>query len=272
MSKTTENETTIGIEEEKERIFKGLMRVLLNPADISVDIGGLVNKGMLDARAREPKRDYLGCSQIGNECMRKLQLMLEGKNEEVAPRSLRIFDLGHVLEDTIVKWLRYAGFEIVTQNADGQQSGFVAAAGKIAGHVDGIVTKSPLATLLTPCILECKTMNAANWKETVKRGVFVAKPTYYTQVQLYMFFMNIRNPVFFVALNKDTAELYCEMIPYDHEYAERARDKGLSIVDMTKNNEMASQISADATFYQCKMCGYRHICHGKKCNGGIVEE
>ncbi len=41
-----------------------------------------------------------------------------------------------------------------------------------------------------PALWECKTMNARNWRETVSKGVAVAKPVYAAQIALYQAYMD----------------------------------------------------------------------------------
>lgn len=57
-------------------------------------------------------------------------------------RILRVFEVGHVLEDLAVRWLRMAGFILKTEGKDGQQFGFSVADG------NGWVERSYKATSL----------------------------------------------------------------------------------------------------------------------------
>jgi hypothetical protein len=106
-------------------------------------------------------------------------------------------------------------------------------------------------------------MNDKSWNDTKKRGVLVSKPIYYVQVQLYMTYLNLdKNPCIFTALNKDTSELYHELIPFDAEAAQRYSDRAVSIIKATENNELLPKISNDSSFFKCKMCAFRNECHG----------
>jgi hypothetical protein len=106
-------------------------------------------------------------------------------------------------------------------------------------------------------------MNDKSWNDTKKRGVLVSKPIYFSQIQLYMAYMNLdQNPCLFTALNKDTSELYHELIPFDAEAAQRYSDRAVNIIKATENNELMPCISNDSSFYRCKMCGFRNECHG----------
>lgn len=202
--------------------------------DIAERINVAVDAALEAERATTPPRDYLGASRLGHACERALQFEFAGapkdEGQDFSGRSLRIFAIGHQLEDLAIRWLRAAGLDIYTRKdnrADGEQFGFSVAGGRIRGHVDGIVAEAPAALgLRTPALWECKTMNAKNWRETVAKGVTVAKPVYAAQIALYQAYMEATvpgisaNPALFTAINKDTAELHHELVPFDADLAQ----------------------------------------------------
>ena len=98
-----------------------------------------------------------------------------------------------------------------------------------------------------------------SWNDTQKRGVLVSKPVYYSQVQLYMAYMNL-DRCLFVALNKDTSDLYFEIIPFDPGMAQKYSDRAVQIIKATENNELLPCVSGDSSFFLCKMCGFRDHC------------
>jgi hypothetical protein len=171
--------------------------------------------------------------------------------------------------------MKLAGFDLRTRNENNEQFGFSIANGKVAGHVDGIIYAFPsqiakdyasAAEKTRPgaaWLWECKTLNNKSWNDTAKRGVLVSKPLYFAQVQLYMAYMSLdENPCLFTALNKDTSELYHELIPFDAETAQRYSDRAVQIIKATENAEMLPCVSSDSSFYKCKMCGFRNECFG----------
>jgi hypothetical protein len=179
---------------------------------------------------------------------------------DVSAQNLRTFAIGHCLEDLIAEWMIFAGFDLKTRNENGEQYSFSVAGGKIAGHVDGIIFAGP-DFCKYPNLWECKTLNNKSWSDTAKRGVLVTKPLYYAQVQLYMAYMSLdENPSVFTALNKDTSELYHELIAFDAEAAQRYSDRAVQIIKASENNELLPCISNDSSFYRCKMCGFRSQC------------
>jgi len=234
-------------------------------------INEILDEKLLEQRKSQEKRDYLGASMLGEECGRKIQLQYLGHDTDIAAQTIRTFAIGHHLESLIAEWMILAGFDLRTRDENGEQFGFSVADGRMRGHVDGIIYGFPSAFereeakngLRRHALWECKTMNNKSWNDTAKRGVLVSKPIYYAQIQLYLAYMDLEaNPCVFTALNKDTSELYHELIPFDAECAQRYSDRAAQIIKATENNELLPCISSDSSFYRCKMCGFRDKCFG----------
>jgi hypothetical protein len=227
------------------------------------EINALLDAKLIEKHRSQEKRNYLGASMLGDECIRKIQLQYMKHGIDVPVQNLRTFAIGHCLEDLIAEWMILAGFDLKTRDENGEQFGFSVADGKIAGHVDGIIFAGP-DFCRYPLLWECKTLNNKSWNDTQKRGVLVSKPIYFSQVQLYMAYLGLEeNPCVFTALNKDTSELYHELIVFDAEAAQRYSDRAVQIIKATENNELLPCISNDSAFYRCKMCGFRNQCFKK---------
>lgn len=223
--------------------------------------------------ARVP-RDYLGGSRVGHPCERALQFEFAGAPKDdgagFSGRTLRIFAIGHALEDLAIRWLRAAKLDLYTRRGnrpDGDQFGFCVAGGRIRGHVDGIVAAAPPQLgLAVPAIWECKTMNAKNWRETAAKGVIVAKPVYAAQVALYQAYMDASvpgvaaNPALFTAINKDTAELHHELVPFDAALAQRMSDRAVRILQATDAGELLPRIAREHDFHECRLCAWSNRC------------
>ena len=157
-----------------------------------------VDAALTVVNAAQSPRDYLGGSRLGHTCERALQFEFthapKDKGQEFSGQLLRIFAIGHALEDLAVAWLRGAGFDLYTRQGnrpDGGQFGFSVAGGRVRGHVDGIIAAGPEGLgLAVPALWECKTMNAKNWRLCVKDGVTLAKPVYAAQIALYQAYTN----------------------------------------------------------------------------------
>lgn len=146
---------------------------------IADKINTLIDVGLIAERAKQEKRTYLGASRLGVGCDRALQYEYtdtpKDEEKDFTGRTLRIFAMGHVLEDMAAAWLRGAGFDLYTTRRNDPkagQFGFSLVRGRLQGHVDGIINAAPAELdLRFPMLWECKSLNAASWKDTVKRGV-----------------------------------------------------------------------------------------------------
>ena len=193
---------------------------------LSEEISALIDKALTKENEQQTPRDYLGASRLGVSCNRALQFEYsetpkdEGQN--FSGKILRIFQAGHVFEELAIKWLRDAGFELVTNKPNGDQFGFSVVGGKIRGHIDGVITSAPNElNLKFPMLWECKSFNNKSFNDTVKKGLAISKPIYAAQIAIYQAYMESsidgisKNPTLFTAINKDTAELYFELIKFD---------------------------------------------------------
>ncbi len=237
-------------------------------------LNAVVDTALVVENAATTPRDYLGGSRIGHPCERALQLEFAGAPRDeggsFSGQTLRIFAIGHALEDLAIRWLRAAGFDLCTRKGnrpDGDQFGFSVAGGRVRGHVDGIIAAAPENLKLgVPALWECKTMNARNWRETVKHGVTIAKPVYASQVALYQAYMDASvpgiaaNPALLTAINKDTAELHHELIPFDADLAQRMSDRAVRILRATDAGELLPRIARDRDFHICQMCPWSNRC------------
>jgi len=237
-------------------------------------INAVIDTALEAARATTPSRTYLGGSRLGHACERALQFEFTGAPKDdgagFGGQTLRIFDIGHALEELAVRWLRATGFDLYTRKgnrADGEQFGFAVAGGRIRGHVDGIIaaTPEPLG-LAVPALWECKTMNAKNWRACVKTGMTQSKPVYAAQIALYQAYMEAQvpgisaAPAVFTAINKDTAELYHELVPFDADLAQRMSDRGVRILQATDAGELLPRIATTPDFFECRFCPWTERC------------
>lgn len=159
-------------------------------------VGALIDDALALERDGQTPRDYLGASRLGVACERALQFEYTrtpvDPGRDFSGRVLRIFEVGHVLEDLAIRWLRLIGFDLYTRKAHGGQFGFSVAGGRIKGHVDGILNDGPSELgMRYPALWECKTMNDKSWRDTVKNGVSKSKPVYAAQMAIYQAYMEI---------------------------------------------------------------------------------
>jgi hypothetical protein len=238
------------------------------------DLNACIDAALVAENATRVVREYLGGSRVGHPCERALQFEFAGAPKDdgadFSGRTLRIFGIGHALEDLTIHWLRTAGLDLYTRKGndpEGQQFGFSVAGGRIRGHVDGVINAAPESLGLgVPALWECKTMNAKNWRDTVKNGVTAAKPVYAAQIALYQAYMDAAvpglatNPALFTAINKDTAELHHELVPFDAELAQRMSDRAVRVLMATDAGELLPRIARDRDFFECRMCSWANRC------------
>ncbi|MBV2144857.1 PD-(D/E)XK nuclease family protein [Falsochrobactrum sp. TDYN1] len=237
-------------------------------------ITALIDAALVTENKATPPRSYLGGSRLGQPCERALQYEFTATPKDegagFSGQTLRIFAIGHALEDLAIRWLRAAGFDIYTRKGnrpDGEQLGFSVAGGRVRGHVDGIIAAGPEGfDLAVPALWECKTMNAKNWRACVKNGVAKSKPAYASQIAVYQAYMEPQvpgisaAPALFTAINKDTAELYHELVPFDAERAQTASDRAVRILAATDTGELLPRISTTSDFFECRFCPWAERC------------
>jgi hypothetical protein len=109
-------------------------------------------------------------------------------------------------------------------------------------------------------------MNAKNWRACVKDGVTKSKPVYAAQIAVYQAYMEATipgistSPALFTAINKDTAELHHELVPFDADLAQRMSDRGVRILQATDVGELLPRVAANQDFFECRFCSWAERC------------
>lgn len=240
---------------------------------------------MIDAAIEaEPQeeRAYLGASQIGYDCSRYLWYKYNGHKEKFDAKTLRRFADGHRTEAAVLDWLRACngleiydridaeniqpapgGIETAPGGYDSSQIGFTAFDGRFAGHYDAIARGFPQAPA-TWHIVEVKCVEEKYFKELrrlkaqdEKSAIIRWKPEYYSQIQVYMHAEGLTRAIHIVA-TPGARELISVRTEYDRAHAEAMFAKAKRIIDAKEPPERIG----DATFYKCRMCNLREVCHG----------
>ena len=220
--------------------------------------------GSIDKKEKEKeKRKYLGASSLGDPCSRKIQYRYMGEKPDVenpfSPKILRIFEFGHVIEDMAHGWIYNAGFDLRSTDKNGKQYGFSIADDQIKGHIDGVICDGPV-DMAYPALWECKSANDKSFNEYVRKGVAEVNPVYAAQLALYQAYMNLNNPALFTVVNKNTCEIYFELIPFNSMLAQQISDKAVDILNAVKHNEILPRIAVNSDYYMCKRCEFRKKC------------
>lgn len=212
------------------------------------------------ASEEERPREYLGASQIGDECARRIQYeLLKAPAAPIEPRTKRIFARGHIMEDLVAKWLRRAGFELSTHTPFGQQHGFTTANGRFRGHIDGVLMSGP-DVLDYPSLWENKALGAKSWADIQRRGVAAAKPVYADQIAIYQAYLDLQNPALFTAVNSDTMEIHAELVPFDAARAQKASDRAVHILRATDAGDLLPRAGSSVTTFPCSWCKFSTHC------------
>lgn len=224
------------------------------------------------------RRDHLGASIAGHKCDRYLWLAFRWALDPKHPgQRLRLFARGEREEAWFIDDLRAAGFQVWSRDPDtGEQ--FRVQWGHVGGSLDGKIL-GLLEAPKTVHVLECKTHNAKSFARLKEKGVKTAKREHYVQMQLYMLGSHGSEKLtardggsekldraYYLAVCKDTDELYAERVKFDREFAEEALARAQQIVAMEGPPERMDQnfppcvyVSADGTRWPCQ---FFDLCHG----------
>ncbi len=233
-------------------------------ASLSGQLSALIDSGLQQARAGQTKRLYLGASRLGVACERQLQFEYAQApvdyGRDFQGRILRIFERGHLNEESMVTWLRGAGFDLRTHKANGEQYGFSVAEGRLQGHIDGVFVDGPDG-FAYPALWESKCLGAKSWRDVEKKGLAISKPVYAAQVAVYQAYLDLHeHPAIFTAVNADTMEIYAELIPFDAALAQRMSDRAVRVITATEAQEQLPRAYLDPTHFECKFCSYAERC------------
>lgn len=213
-----------------------------------------------EARAESP-RPHLGASVIGQPCTRQLWYGFRWCTQEAfSGRMLRLFERGQREEEIFARELRAVGVEVHTLDPrTGAQFRFSVLGGHVGGSMDAAL-RGILEAPATWHVGEFKTHNAKSFAALQAKGVQAAKPAHYAQMQLYMHWSGMQR-AFYLAVNKDTDDLYAERVRYSRDTATALEGKAQQVV---QSAEPPFRISQDPAWYECKFCPAHALCHGDK--------
>jgi len=213
----------------------------------------------------QARREYLGASALGNECDRSIQFEFAGapRERQFSPETLRKIAFGHLTEAWAYHEFIDAGFHLTNRNAQGQPYGFVQLDGAFKGHPDGVFLYGPeVPGVGYPCLWEHKGTGSKTFNAIMREGLKKARPGYYTQVNLYMAYLELtEHPAIFTITNLDSGEQGHLLIPFDADEAQRASDRVARLVEMTRRQELSPRPFAEKTHFVCKAkCDFPQRC------------
>lgn len=214
----------------------------------------------------EGPRKHLGASEIGKTCSRELWYKFHwAKREEYgkgtsksAGQLLRLFQRGHNEETGIIEYLKGIGCTFEATPED--QIRISDVGGHFGGSMDNVGTLPPRYGISERVLFEFKTSNMAEFNKLKKNGMIAHKPIHYSQMCVYGFKMNLNYGVY-VCVDKNTDELYIEIIAINHDHGRQMIDKATVIIT---TKEPPAKFSLSPTNFVCKWCNFSDICHNEE--------
>ena len=228
-----------------------------------------VDKALEKKKNDEGPRHYLGMSQIGEECYRKLFYSFRNAEKQTwKAAGVRRIEDGHVQEDIMAERLRMVpGITLTTHTETGSQIGFTLLLDHFRGHCDGVI----LGILEAPGtwhVWEHKSVNEDSFNKLKKmreeKGEKQALKEwniiYYAQAQIYMHKAELTRHYLTVSTpgGRDYLSIRTE---YNRKEAEFIIEKAKGIIF---DNVLPERISESREFFKCKWCEFQEICHDGK--------
>lgn len=200
-------------------------------------------------------------SEVGKQCARAAWYSLRwaDKLEMASGRMLRLWETGHSQEDRMITDIRRVGAEVVCRDPSdaSKQIPMLALGGLMRGFLDGMASSVPHASSEW-VVVECKTHSAKSFRALEADGVAVAKPEHAVQMTIYMGQHQVPEALY-IAINKDTDDIFCEFLPFDQTFYDRIMAKA-EMIAMSPRPPV--RINAKPEFFLCKFCKASDVCHG----------
>lgn len=217
----------------------------------------MIVEKVLEAKARKIKQWPVNsnrASELGNECLKYLVLNRTRWEEKTLHNAKlqMIFDMGKMVEESVMQDLREAGFVIVEQ-----QRPFSWAKYQITGSID---CKIAIDGKTYPTEIKSAapfSFNSINSIEDMKRHKWHYMRKYPAQLTLYLL-MDGKDRGLFIFKNKSTGELKEIFLDLDYDFAESLIKKAEAI-----NKHVAEGTLPEPMEYSeeiCADCPFVHLC------------
>lgn len=223
-----------------------------------------------------PFRSHLGASILGRDCAREIWYSFRWTTRpHFDGRMLRLFNRGHLEEPRMIALITMIGCEVWSVTKKGKQYRVGGHFGHAGGSLDAVIRGIPECPN-EPLLGEFKTHSEKSFDKLKEQGVIRAKWEHFVQMQYYMGHMGL-NGALYMAVNKNTDELHAELVAYDHTQFLRYQERAKMLIEAANP---PPRISQDKTFFKCKFCDHKEVCHGNKqpektcrsCVSSIVRE
>ena len=219
-------------------------------------------------RVRQGDSRGVPMGSAGEECERALYYRLRWASplEQIDGQKERRFETGRREEERLLADLAAAGVEVQTTDpATGRQFSVELADGWLRGKVDGLCLGLPEAPK-TQHVVETKSHAEKSFKELLKHappkgeGLSRSNPTHYAQVQLYLLGLSLTRALY-LAVNKNTDELYTERVAFDATFALALEARILRIAFSDRPPPRLWDDPAAKGAFACNWCSARAQCH-----------
>jgi hypothetical protein len=213
----------------------------------------LIDEGYAQEDRESRARRYIGASGIGNKCDATLAFALRGfPDVQPSPRLKRIFALGHILEDIVVRDLKRKA-KLAVLEVDpmtGKQFHYEVFGGHVRANLDGLI-EQPNGDVWN---LEVKSMNEASWAKFKEKGVKYSHPHYYDQMLMQMGLSGVTTSLF-IAYNKNTSLYHAEVVTFDDMEWEFLKAR----IERVLGNQ-ARKLASDESDWRCRGCFKAGVC------------
>lgn len=219
-------------------------------------------------KSKEKPRLYLGMSQIGEDCQRKLYYSFRiAKQKPMEAQGIRATEDGFLQEDIMARFLsNVPGIELYTRDPENptKQIEFLLLLDHFRGHADGII-KGILESPKTWHIWEHKSVNLKKLGNLIKlraekgekEALYHWDIIYYAQAQIYMHCSQL-NRHYLTVTSPGGRDYISVRTEYNRKYAESIIEKAKNIIF---GNTIPAKLGERRESYACKFCAYIPVCH-----------
>jgi len=229
-----------------------------------------VNEILILETKAETFRHYLGMSEIGDECVRKLFYNYRYASEkELKIEMINAANDGHYQEFLMSELLKkIPDVTLITIDQDTKkQIEFTTLLGHLSGHVDGMILGIAEAPK-TWHVWEHKSVNEKKFNELIelrnkneKNALKEWDYIYYIQAQSYMHFAHVERHFLTVSTPGGRARISIRTEYAGQKFMENIIEKAKSVIF---DNLLPSRLSDNREFYKCKWCQHQAVCHDNK--------
>lgn len=237
----------------------------MNQPILANKLSEAVREAVLKDRESE-FRTHLGASVIGHSCARHVwyhfrwaateEKLESTEDRDDLARMIRLWARGDREESVFEALLTAAGMQLFTIDQEsGEQFRISDFGGHFGGSLDGVGEGLPELPGVW-CLLEFKTHNNKSFIKLKKEGVRFSKPQHFAQMQVYMSYRGLQVTLY-CAVNKDTDELYFELVYADENVAISYKMRAENVIN---SPEPLDKVSQNRGWFECRYCEFNLVC------------